>query len=134
MVGISDSQIYWKSKRKTVSVKSSGESEYFAHAACGKELSWIRKLFWEMCHQTHWSEGRPLCPIVRKKDNTVAVSMAMADHMTPKHKRIDFAVQKVKELVRNNTIKLAHVSSIQKEATTLTKSIKRADLSRMIDL
>ena len=57
---VNDTPIVWKSKKQTVTTLSSGEAEYIALSTCAKEVSCIRKQFWELLIKSDTWRGRAL--------------------------------------------------------------------------
>ena len=72
---VNDTPIVWKSKKQTGTALSSGEAEYIALSTCAKEVSWIRKLFWEIAHQEPFMEGTRFAETELRVDSSAAISL-----------------------------------------------------------
>ncbi len=121
VVTVNGSPIFWKSKRQTVIALSSADSEYVALSSCAKDVSWLRKLYWEVCHQTPWLEQLRFAPTQVLVDSTAAQSIAASWQASSWTKHISLKHHHVRELIVNGTIVLCHVASKDQPADLLTK-------------
>jgi len=134
MIAINGSPIFWKSRRQTVIALSSAESEYVALSSCAKDVSWIRKLFWEICHQTPWSEHTTFAPTRIDIDSTAARSLATNAQVSAHNKHISLNMHHVRELLQNGVVELRHVASRLQPADLLTKVMTSTTLTDMLRL
>lgn len=79
IIAINTAPILWRSNRQTLVTFSSGESEYVTLSTCGREVSWLRKLFFEMVYlRIRSSEARFKSTII-KVDSGAAICKAGRD-------------------------------------------------------
>lgn len=64
VISVNHTPIYWRSKRQTMIAMYSGESEYIDLSSCAKGLSWLRQMFWEICHAAPAPEEPCIAPTV----------------------------------------------------------------------
>ena len=77
-ISVNKSPIVWRTKKQTIVAVSSAESEYIAMDKCVKQVSWIRKMFWEMTHRQPWSEDIVMyAPTIINIDSSAALALAM---------------------------------------------------------
>lgn len=48
IIAINSAPVYWRSKRQFIVTISSGEAEYVTLSPCARDVTWIRKMFWQM--------------------------------------------------------------------------------------
>ena len=95
------------------------EAEYIALSACSKELMFVKQV---------WSFLRPqhrAAPLKMYEDNQSAIFLAKNPQSSRKTKHIDVAYHYVRSLVEQGKIEVAHVTSEDQRADTLTKSLGR---------
>lgn len=68
--------IFWKSKLQTVVALLSGEAEYIAISWCTKEVSWLRRLVYELVHRRLCLDETINPATVIETDSSAAQSMA----------------------------------------------------------
>ena len=98
MIDINGTRVECKSRKQTVIALSSAESEYVALSECTKQLSWLRKLFWEFVHKQPWKRENSFLGTEIRIDSTSATSLAKSEQMSVKSKHIDMKVHQIKEL------------------------------------
>lgn len=134
VITVNEAPVFWRSKRQTVIALSSPESEYIALSSCAKELSWIRKLFWEVAHVTPWIDGTSFEGTEVLMDSTAAKSLAINDQVSARNKHIDLKVHHVREETSKGVIHLSHVNTLDQPADLLTKVMAPQTLRRMVQL
>lgn len=110
------SPVSWQSKKQTTVAQSSCEAEYVAIASMCNQVVWLQ----------HWLQdvlGVEVSGIPLYTDSTAAIGVAsnLGSHMRVKH--IDVKIHLVREHVRNDVIKLIHLSSAEMPADLLTKPL-----------
>ena len=133
LIAINGAPIYWRSKRQTLVTLSSGEAEYVALSTCARELSWLRKLFFEVVHQTRWDDAVSFEPSVVEVDSSAAIFMAQRSDSTMRTKHIELKYHHVKELLERGIIQIRKVNTAEQVADALTKVSTRNTLSYLVD-
>jgi len=134
LIAVNGAPVYWRSKRQTVIALSSAESEYLALSSCAKEVSWLRKLFWEVTHVKPWHEGITFEGTSVLIDSTAALSLATNPHVSARNKHIDLKVHHVRELINCGIVVLCYVKSSEQPADLLTKVMCFVTLKHMVTL
>jgi len=112
---LGDSLISWRSKKQSLTARSSTEAEYRALADTAQELVWLRWLLSDM--------GAPQSsPTPLWCDNNSAIQIAHNDvfHERTKHIEIDYHF--VRQHVTRQTIQLLPISTIDQPADIFTKA------------
>lgn len=120
--------VSWSSRKIKVVAISSFESEWYSASICGCEVKAMRRLLEEVGFAQ--PEPTPLF-----EDNAACIFSSDADKpMNPCSKHIDIRVFKLKEFVKEGTLKLIKVSSERQVADNLTKPLHRVgvDMARAI--
>lgn len=134
VISVNSSPVYWRSKRQAVIALSSAESEYVALSSCAKELSWIRKVYWKVCHQMPFNDGTMLPSTSIAMDSTAAQSLANNSQVSARNKHIALKVHHVRDLLKNGMIHLVHVPSSEQPADIITKDMPRETLTKMVSI
>ena len=113
---------------------STAEAEYVALSTCAKTLTWIRKLYWEICHQTPWTEGKFFDATQVAIDSTAAQLLASNPQISVRNKHISLKFHHVREMVKESIILLYHVRSHLQPADMMTKVLSRIILEHMVDM
>jgi len=123
VVTLGGAPVSWKSVKQTVVSLSSAEAEYIALSTCAKELTWIRRLCWEMINRKPYVDIARLPTTTSFVDNTAALSMAKQDQISAKSKHVEVKFHHVKHLVSSGEIRLQYVPTNCQVADILTKSV-----------
>lgn len=134
LIAINGLPIFWRSKREAVLALSSAESEYVALTSCAKELSWMRKLHWEVCNQQPWDEQREIRSTIINIDSTPAMWLATNQQASARNKHKSLKIPHVRELLNKKIVELKYVQSTNNPADVLTKVMTIAMLQRMVTL
>jgi hypothetical protein len=112
---LGDSLISWRSKKQTVTARSSTEAEYRALADTAQELLWLRWLLEDMGvnHST---------ATILRCDNHSAIQIAHNDVFHDRTKHIEIDCHFVRQHVTRGTIRLLPVSSLEQTADIFTKA------------
>ncbi|KAJ9541585.1 hypothetical protein OSB04_028091 [Centaurea solstitialis] len=112
---LGDSLISWRSKKQTLTARSSTEAEYRALADISQELIWLRWLLSDM--GVPQSSPTPLwC------DNNSAIQIAHNDVFHERTKHIEIDCHFVRQHVVRNTIRLQPISTLDQPADIFTKA------------
>lgn len=130
IITLGHSPVSWRSQRQTVVALSSAEAEYIALSSCGKELTWMRRIYSELTTRTPYSECSCLKPSNVREDNTAAISLACNDVISTRNKHIDIKTHHVRDLIRKKELILERVGSSEQLADMLTKPVDRYTLRR----
>ena len=103
----------WFSKLQHCISLSTAESEYYSLVECAKECLWYKNLFKEL--NLNYKD------IIINIDNQATIFNAKNETTNPRSRHIDLRYHKVKELVKNNTIKLEYIKSENNLADGFTK-------------
>lgn len=118
--------VTWRSKKQTVVMRSSAESEFrvVAHGIC--ELLWLKLLLEELGFKEN-------CPMKLYCDNKAAISISHnpVHHDRTKHVEVDRHF--IKEKIDNETICLTYVPTSEQAADILTKGLSRIMFEKIID-
>ena len=111
--------VSWSSRKIKVVAISSFESEWYSASIAGCEVSSVRRLLEEIgFKQEH--------PTTMFEDNAGCIYSSEADRpMNPCSKHIDTRIFKLKEFVKEGTLKLVKVSSQRQVADNLTKPLHK---------
>ncbi|XP_020266030.1 uncharacterized protein LOC109841474 [Asparagus officinalis] len=112
---LGDSLISWRSKKQTVTSRSSTESEYRALADTTSELLWLRWLLEDM--------GVPQSSAtILHCDNRSAIQIAHNDVFHERTKHIENDCHFVRQHLQHGTLQLLPISSIDQPADIFTKA------------
>ncbi len=112
----------WNSNKQTIVGTSSAESEYIALYDCMKQVSWIRKLFWELVHcNLSQVESFMYVPTVVNIDSSAAQALAMNRQASARTKHIDLKHHFVKDALQKRLVVLRNVASAESSADMLKK-------------
>lgn len=122
MVAILSSPIYWKSQRQFLVALSSAEAEYVALSTCAINVSWLRRLYWEITHQHLFLMTAVMHPVTMFTDNTAALAISHSEQRSLKSKHIDTKFDHVRDMLRQNAIQLQYIHSSLQVADIFTKA------------
>ncbi|KAJ9557664.1 hypothetical protein OSB04_012278 [Centaurea solstitialis] len=112
---LGDSLISWRSKKQSLTARSSTEAEYRALADTSQELIWLRWLLSDM--------GAPQkSPTPLWCDNNSAIQIAHNDVFHERTKHIEIDCHFVRQHVVRNTIRLHPISTLDQPADIFTKA------------
>ena len=110
--------IFYSSKKQDNVTLSSTEAEYVAACTCAVRLVWMRRLMQKL--------GFPQNdPTVIFDDNTGAIDLAEAPAIGARSKHIDVKYHKIRELIRDNIVRLVHCRTENMWADVMTKNTTR---------
>nr|XP_017239931.1 PREDICTED: uncharacterized mitochondrial protein AtMg00810-like [Daucus carota subsp. sativus] len=112
---LGDSLISWRSKKQSLSSRSSAESEYRALADTTQELIWLRWLLEDMS-VTHSPATSIYC------DSKSAIDIAHNDVFHERTKHIEIDCHFTRQQVAKGTVRLCGVSSADNTADLFTKN------------
>ena len=110
--------VSWKSTRSKPVATSTAESEYYAAAAGGKEVVYLRKLLDSLGHK---QEG----PTPFGCDNQAAIAMAKNPEFHARTKHIDICYHWIRDAVKEGILQLEYIPSEANPADLLTKALGR---------
>lgn len=132
IIAVNGALIYWRSKRQSLVTLSSGEAEYVALSSCSREVSWIRKKFWEMATLCKWDDNSKMDSTVIEIDSTVALLMGQLVDAMVRTKYIDLKYHHVRELLFNKIVSLSKVPTNEQVADCLTKAGNTSIILKMV--
>ena len=115
IVGVGGCLLSWTSRRQQSRAKSSMESEFYAASETSKEVIFWRALLKELDIPQH-------DPTTIYEDNSACISYSKNNTCHQRTKHIDLRAYDLRDLVRDNTIKLVHVDTKQQLADIMTKA------------
>jgi hypothetical protein len=108
--------ITWKSKRQTIIMLSTTESEYVSLSESGHKATWLRNLY-----------GKPgfpqMKPTVIKGDNEGSISMTHDPQFHAQSKHIELQHHWVCDLINNNVLDIQNICDPEQTADILTKTL-----------
>lgn len=113
---------------------SSGESEYVALSTCAREVSWLRKLFYEICTQSQWNDSVTMNPAEVEIDSTAAISIAIRKDTTVRTKHVDLKYHHVKEFLQIGVITTLKVDTQYQVADCMTKIGTKKNIGVLIKM
>lgn len=113
---LGSSLISWRSKKQTLTARSSTEAEYRALANTSQELVWLRWLISNM-GVDH------LSPTILWCDNRSAIQIAHNDVFHERTKHIEIDCHFVRQHVLLNIVRLQSISTIDQPADIFTKTL-----------
>lgn len=108
-----------------------GEAEYVAVYACDWDVSWIRRLFWEISHQRGLKYGKALPETLMQFYSTAAIYLPSNVAAESKTKKISMKHHHVFEIVLYDIICTTQVKSWEL-AYPLTKDFTSENHNRII--
>lgn len=108
---VNGSPVYCNTKQQNLIALSSGEAEYVAISACARDVSCIRKLFWEICHQQQWIEDNEFKAKVILVDSTAYFALASSPADSSRTKHIRMKNHHVQELVYSDILRTDDIVS-----------------------
>jgi hypothetical protein len=114
--------ISWCSKRQNTIALSSCEAEYMAMTQAAKEAIWLLRLVHEI--------GLPQTQITLYCDNQGAIALAHNPEHHVRTKHIDIAHHYIRDVVKNNIIKLVYIATEEQVADGLTKALCKEKFQR----
>ncbi|KAJ9542170.1 LOW QUALITY PROTEIN: hypothetical protein OSB04_028676 [Centaurea solstitialis] len=123
---LGDSLISWRSKKQSLTVRSSTKAEYRALADTSQELIWLRWLLSDM--------GAPQkSPTPLWCDNNSAIQIAHNDVFHERTKHIEIDCHFVRQHVVRNTIQLHPISTLDQPADIFTKAHLPGRFRELVD-
>lgn len=129
---VNGSPIFCKSKLQTVVALSSGEAEYVVLSACLKEITWLRRLFYELVHRQECTDDSVIPPTIIEIDISAAMSIAANNESTKLTKHIAIRFHHVRHNIVHRIIFLQKVTSNCQVADTLTERPTQTSLNRLV--
>lgn len=102
---------------------SSAESGYVALSHRAREVSWIRKLFWEMCRVELWDSNASFQPTDILMDSSSPQYLPPGLSISARSKQIGLNIHLVRELFSYQVTILHHAASAEHLADMLTKVV-----------
>ena len=135
-IAVNGGPVSWKSKKQTVIALSSAESEYVAMSTCAKQITWLRRLVWEIVSKRPFDADDTSCmpPTPVHSDSTAAIALAKNETVTARNKHKDIKIHHLKDLWKRGIIRFLHVPSINSIADLLTKAVAYRILRGLIKL
>lgn len=122
LIDVNGSLVFWRRKRQSVITFSSAEAEYVALSSFAEEVSWFRKLYWELVNNSPWSENSNTQDATQIcLESTAPPSLARNSQASARKKHIDLKIHHVREILENGVILLQIFSSKQNLADVLQK-------------
>lgn len=131
---VNNAPIFWCSNRQSILALSSAEAEYIALSACGKSITWLRRLYWEMATRQPAQSEPKLPPTVVSTDSTSAISLAINRTVSERSKHIDLKVHHIRELRQSHVLILRHIRTSNQPADMLTKAVSYPVLQRLLTI
>jgi len=128
LLQLADAPIHWCSKKQDCVTLSATEAEYVAMSSCARDILWTRHLLEEFLAR----QDRPTPLLV---DNRGAVCLSKNPIVSDKSRHIGVAMHFVREQqVQAGTITVIHRGANGQVADFLTKSLRRPQLRRNLEL
>lgn len=121
-------------KRQNLVTLSRAESQYVAMCHCAKEVSWVRCLFWEVCHQTPWDDNLQFDLTLMRTDSEAEITISQKDSVNQKTRHIRTRYHFVREKSRDCTFHIEYMPGIQNPSDLFTKIMDEETLTRMLVL
>jgi hypothetical protein len=118
--------ISWKSKKQSVVVRSTAETEYRAMTLGVAELLWLRDLLVEL-KMDQRGKMKLWC------DSKLAISIANNPVQYDRTKYVEIDMFFIKEKLDNRLLELGYVATSEQVADCLTKGLSSLNLSRFCD-
>ena len=118
IITIGDTPINWCSKLQHCVSTSTAEAEYYSLSECSKQCIWYLNLLRELNINTKTIEINV--------DNKAAIFIATNELTNQKTKHIDIRYHYVRELIKENKIKLRYINSKLNIADGLTKYLNNS--------
>lgn len=134
IITVNNSPVSWKSLRQSSIALSSAEAEYIALSTTSKELTWIRRLLWEIQFKQPFSRLSLIPTIPIYCDNTAAISTAFQPGVNARTKHFEVRLHHIRDLLSQNVISIRHISSEDDIADILTKPVDRKTIIRLRDM
>ena len=100
IITINGGPISWKSQKQTVIALSSAESEYIAMSSCAKQVTWLRRILWEIGVRRPFDVDDSTCmsPTCIFSDSTAAIAFAYNETIAARNKHIAIKFHHLKDL------------------------------------
>lgn len=123
--------ISWKSIRQSIVALSSAEAEYISLSTTAKELTWVRRLCWEVKFQRPFGVQSLIPTITVFSDNTAAIAISDQDGLNARTKHIAVRYHHVRNLRSDSVICIQHIPTLDQVADLLTKPVTRQVMERL---
>nr|QCC62382.1 RNase H [Digenea simplex] len=123
VIKVNIAPIYWTSKRQSIITLSSAEAEYIALSTCAKQITWMRRLFYELANHTPCKTDSFLPPTILNTDSTSAISLATNTQVSERNNHIEIKAHHIKQLINRGIIEQKYVNKLDQIADILTKSV-----------
>ena len=121
---LSSGAIAWSSRRQSSVALSTAEAEYISLATASREAVWLGKVVTELLGESNKE------PITMNVDNQSAIAVAKNSIVSCKTKHVDVKYHFVRDLVRNNIIKLQYCPTENMTADILTKPLDKVKFEK----
>jgi len=123
LITVGNTPTSWCSKLQHCVFTSTAESEYYILSECSKHCIWYLNLLNEF--------GLNMKNIEINIDNKAAIFNAKNQSINPKTKHMDIRVHYIRELIRNNKIKLKYIKSQYNLADGFTKYLNNVQMDNI---
>jgi len=117
LLKIGNTPVSWCSKLQHCVATSTCEAEYYSISECAKHCTWATNILNEL--------NIKIKTINIYTDNKAAIHVCNNNVINPKNKHIDIRFHYIKELIKNNKIKLTYIKSKMNLADGLTKYLDK---------
>jgi hypothetical protein len=123
---LGDGPIAWRSTRQKSIMRSSTGAEFYALDEAAREGEYLRGLLSEMGEN-------PIGPTTIYQDNIGSIATATLPRVTRNTKHLMLRYNKIKELVKNNVMKVTYLGTKDMVADVLTKSLGKVKHRQFCD-
>lgn len=96
--------IFWRSKQKSLAALSSAEAAYVAVSSCGKGVTVLLQLRYEVFHQQPWDSNLFISPTAVEVDSSSEIFMASNEQSSKRTKHIGIRYHHIRDLVARGII------------------------------
>jgi hypothetical protein len=118
IVMLNGAAVSWQSKRQQVTALSTAEAEYYAASNAACEILYLRRILEDLGFA---QQG----PTTMWEDNAACIHMSETSAMYHKTRHIDVKVYRLREICKDQEVKLYKVTSTDQAADSLTKATPR---------
>lgn len=112
-----------KSIRQSIIALSSAEDEYIALPITAKELTWLRRLCWEIKYQRPYVSEAVIPPIIVFSEKTADLAIYNKQGLNARTKHIEEKFHHIRHLRWNRKIRLEYIPKFDQVAEILTKPV-----------